>query len=234
VNEFISGLEILLRPGNETSAPPTRCPWGHDLRIGGCSSGWETSYRTTLLHCRACTALPDAGRRAGTWALVDPSTAAQVTEGKVKGSGLHLVAVRPAVEAGPGVIQLRQGEVLYGSAEVLLCRICRRAILSWVEVAQQWRRRGAGWVLVAAAAARGTGYSWSTTPFDIDPGTVAFWATIAIDLGDPVPRPCSHIVASGWSHPAMTEEGLEPWRAQPQHRSLAQHLHAQADMDGRG
>lgn len=214
MNEFISGLEILLRPGKETQAP-TRCPWGHDLRIGGCSSGWESSYKTSVLTCRACGALPSVAGWAGMWALVDPSITAQVTEDKVDGTRLQLVAVRPAVDAGPGVIQLRHGSALYGSAEVLLCRICRRAILSWVEVVQQWRRRGAGWVLVAAAAARGAGYSWSTTPFDIDPGTVAFWATVAIDLGDPVPRPCSHMVATGWSHPAMTEEGLEPWRQEP-------------------
>jgi hypothetical protein len=41
--------------------------------------------------------------------------------------------------------------------------------------------------------AHDAGYSWakSTTPFGIDPGTVVFWTTVAIDLGGPVPRACS-------------------------------------------
>ncbi|MEU8416963.1 hypothetical protein AB0C24_29610 [Amycolatopsis japonica] len=75
--------------------------------------------------------------------------------------------------------------------QLSLCAIDRRAILVHIEIEEKHRRRGAGSVLVAAAAARGPRYQWTTLPIDRDPTSIAFWARTGAP-GPAAPHPCTH------------------------------------------
>ncbi|MGY6658696.1 hypothetical protein ACXIZN_41710 [Amycolatopsis sp. TRM77291] len=186
-------LEIPIRPG---AGAPARCPWGHDFAIAGVRQSWSQDYRAPEWLCEACYALPG---RAGTWAMIDPAPARHVTEDQADEYGLRLVLLRPATAAGIGAIQLRLGHTVFGEIRFSLCGIDRRAVLIHVEVEEKHRRRGAGRVLVAAAAARAPRYDWTTLPIGHDPITVAFWARVGA-IGPPSPYPCTH----------QTEQGVVP------------------------
>jgi GNAT superfamily N-acetyltransferase len=124
--------------------------------------------------CWHCESQPDRG---GRWALIDPSTDAQVTEDQVQPRRLQLVVVPPTVRAGVGLIQLRWGATIYGQVELSLCPIDRRGLLLGLYVEPRHRRRDAGRVLVHAASERGAGFNWSANPPD-EPGAAAFWTRI--------------------------------------------------------
>ncbi|WP_410663463.1 hypothetical protein [Amycolatopsis sp. lyj-84] len=184
-NRHWRSLEVPIRPGTGT---PTLCPWGHDLAVAGVRQSWSQDYLTPEWLCEACNALPGRG---GVWALVDPSPSRHVSEDQVDEYGLHLVLRRPPTPAGIGSIQLRLGCTTFGEVQLSLCSIDRRAILVHVDIEEKHRRRGAGSVLVAAAAARGSRYEWTTLPIDRDPTSVAFWARTGAP-GPAAPRPCTH------------------------------------------
>ncbi|ANN21085.1 hypothetical protein SD37_39555 [Amycolatopsis orientalis] len=178
-------LEIPIRPGAGT---PTHCPWGHNLAVGGVRQSWSQDYRASEWLCEACHALPSRG---GLWARIDPRPARHVTEDQVDEYGLRLVLLRPLTPAGIGSIQLRLGHTTFGEVQLSLCSIDRRAILVHVDIEEKHRRRGAGSVLVAAAAARGPRYQWTTLPIDRDPTSIAFWARTGAP-GPAAPHPCTH------------------------------------------
>jgi GNAT superfamily N-acetyltransferase len=141
--------------------------------------------------CWRCENQPGHG---GRWALIDPSTAAQVTADQVQPRRLQLVVVPPAVRAGVGLIQLRWGATIYGQVELALCAVDRRGVLLGLHVEPRHRRRGVGRVLARAAAARDGGFSWSANP-PHEPDAAAFWAKVG------APRApaslCSHQEAAG-------------------------------------
>ncbi|UMP00033.1 hypothetical protein [Amycolatopsis sp. EV170708-02-1] len=106
--------------------------------------------------------------------MIDPAAAPDVTEEQADEYGLRLVLMRPVTAAGIGAIQLHLRRTIFGEIRFSLCGIDRRAILVHIEVEKKHRRRGAGRVLVAAAAARAPRYDWTTLPIGQDPMTVAF------------------------------------------------------------
>uniref|UniRef100_UPI003F492746 hypothetical protein n=1 Tax=Amycolatopsis sp. CA-290885 TaxID=3239925 RepID=UPI003F492746 len=184
-----------LRPGTEV---PARCPeGGHRLGVRGPNNGWSHLLNQHEYMCPICR---DLGSTRWSWALVDP--AKQCTRATVPQFGLAIVQVPPARPAEAGHLQLvlangsAHPEVL-GTATLVLCSIDRRAVLQAVEVPEQRRRRGVGRVLVAAAAALGTGYAWSMRPVPARDLTArAFWARVG-PAWDCPPQYCSHQLARG-------------------------------------
>ncbi|GAB3167400.1 hypothetical protein GCM10027258_92690 [Amycolatopsis stemonae] len=178
------------RPVTGPQHLPRRCPAGHRLGPGQLQETPNQDYNLRELVCLHCANRPDSGR----WALIDPSTDAQVTEDQVQPRSLQLVVVPPAVRAGIGLIQLRWGATIYGQVELSLCPVDRRGLLLGLHVEPRHRRRGVGRVLARAAAARGAGFSWSANPAE-EPDVAAFWARVG---APPAPaNPCSHQEDSG-------------------------------------
>ncbi|SDU53381.1 Acetyltransferase (GNAT) family protein [Amycolatopsis keratiniphila] len=180
-------LEVPIRPG---SGAPKRCPWGHELAVGGVRQGWSQDYRAPEWLCEACHALTGVG---GVWAMIDTAVERQVMESGVDEYGLRLVVLPPPVSAGIGAIQLRLGHTVFGEVSLSLCPVDRRAILCHVEVEEKHRRRGAGRVLVHAAMQRAAKFQWSMLPIGRDPVAVAFWARVGA-VGPASPHPCTHQV----------------------------------------
>ncbi|MFI9452578.1 GNAT family N-acetyltransferase [Amycolatopsis sp. NPDC052450] len=183
-------LEVPIRPGSEA---PKRCPWGHDLAVGGVRQSWSQDYQAPEWLCEACHALTGDG---GIWAVIDTAVERQVIETDVDEYGLRLVVLPPPVSAGIGVIQLRLGHTVFGEVHLSLCPVDRRAILCHVEVEEKHRRRGAGRVLVNAALKRGTKFSWTMLPIKRDPVAVAFWARVGA-VGTASLHPCTHQLKQG-------------------------------------
>jgi len=165
----------------------SRCPRGHVLALGGRSGGYDHDYRATVLRCAIC-GHDDIG--AGTWALIDPT--AQVPESAATGQGMELVVFPPPVRAGVGRIELRlRGHVL-GDIDLTLCGVDRRGVIEHVRVDPPRRRLGYSRLLVAAARARGVGFTWTTTKVQDTFEARAFWARIGWPgVGEPFY--CSHM-----------------------------------------
>lgn len=186
-NEF--GSLIPVRP--HTGTNPARCPWGHDLAIGGRTGGYSHFYDLHDHHCRACRA---AGRP-GAWATIDP--ARQATPDTATGDGLELVAIPPAQRAGVGQIEIHLRRAVLGDIDLSLCRVEQRAVIEHIRVDETYRRYGFGRVLVAAALARAPRYHWSSTEITTDHAR-AFWAAVAPPIALGEPHWCSHmLIAAG-------------------------------------
>lgn len=180
---------IPVRPGSGND--PTRCPWGHDLAIGGCIGSYSHFYYLSEYHCQAC----KASGRDGRWALIDPTR--QATPDTASNSGLTLVATPPPQRAGVGRIQIRLDRSVLGDIDLSLCPVEQRAVIEHVRVDEQYRRHGFGRVLVAAALARAPHYTWSTTAVTNEHAR-AFWAAVAPPIAIGEPHWCSHMrIAAG-------------------------------------
>jgi len=82
------------------SRPGARCPWGHELALGGVRHSWNQDYGTAEYLCEACHGLPDRG---GRWALLDVAPRHQVLEDQVEEeSRLQLVVTRRRSATAPG------------------------------------------------------------------------------------------------------------------------------------
>ncbi|UJW36889.1 hypothetical protein L3Q67_45300 (plasmid) [Saccharothrix sp. AJ9571] len=183
-----------LRPGTEV---PARCPAGHQLGVAGPNNGWSHLLRRHEYCCDLCREL---GSTRWSWCPVDVTE--QHTQEAAPHTGLALVQVPPPRWAGSGQLRLQLGEgtgtpAVLGTATLALCSVDRRAVLQAVEVNERWRRRGVGRVLLAAAAALGTGYSWSTRPIPRDLAARAFWARVGPADWPAPPAYCSHQLARG-------------------------------------
>lgn len=182
--EFGRAVPVRVATGDGSARVPDRCLRGHYLSISGAGNGWSHFYDLPDVTCRVCAALGDP---AATWCLIDP--ARQFAAPSVPERGLVLAVVPPVERGGAGRIELHLNGQGVGEVRLAACGLCRRAVITWVDIAVTHRRLGYGHVLVAAALARAprARYRWSTTAL---PGTVearAFWASTGFpgDVGDP-------------------------------------------------
>ncbi|WP_326567407.1 GNAT family N-acetyltransferase [Amycolatopsis rhabdoformis] len=109
---------------------------------------------------------------------------------------VRLVARRPPVRGGVGRIELSIRDVVVGYVAVQLCGVDLRGVLVHVAVADGFRRRGIGGLMLDAAFARGVGYAWSTAPGRFDDVEVkAFRASLDLPVPVQVGEPfyCSHM-----------------------------------------
>lgn len=175
-----------------TKLTPYHCPWGHDMRIGGCNGSYSHFLATQTYSCDACRL---AGRRDNGWVPIDPTC--QHPADAAPDAGIALVVVPPPQRAAVGQIQARINGVTIGDIDVSLCSVEERAVIEQVRVDDGFRRYGFGSLLVAAALARAPRYAWSTTTVT-SPEARAFWAAVGepTNIGDP--QWCSHMrVAAG-------------------------------------
>ncbi|WP_091508231.1 GNAT family N-acetyltransferase [Amycolatopsis sacchari] len=163
-----------------------RCPWGHDLAIGGCTSSYSHLYDLPVTYCAACR----TARRRGAWAELDP--AEQTTNQTAPQQGLALIAVPPSRRAGIGRIEVRLDRERLGYVGLALCSVERRAVIEEVEVGEPYRRHGFGRLLIAAAVARAPLYHWSTAAVPDGPAR-AFLAAVAPPAAIGEPFRCSHM-----------------------------------------
>lgn len=175
---------------------PRRCLVGHELAPQQVWVGWHHVLRLPLLTCRRCWEHGDRGR--AEWCLADPTH--QQHGEQTEPLGLQLVAVPPPVAAAPGRIEVRLDGRVVTDLDVALCGICRRGVVEHVRTDPAFRRRGLAWTAVAAARARGAGYSWSTTAVS-DSDAREFWEAIgfAADAELGRARYCEHMRAA-WDH----------------------------------
>lgn len=164
------------------------CLRGHDLTIGGSTSGWSHRYRLDTQSCSVCWALRD---ERASWCLADP--ARQYTVDNAPSGGLVLVRIPPDVRGGVGQLQLRMDSVPLADLDLAVCGPCRRAVLEHVRVDEPHRRRGYGRLLVSAALslAPADRYRWSTTKVATNPVARAFWAGIAWPGEPDLPEYCT-------------------------------------------
>lgn len=176
------GREVPVRPAPGGGVPP-RCLRGHDLTIARLTNSYHQRYQLDEITCDVCSALHDERR---SWCLVDPARQHPAEDAPRR--GLVLVRIPPTVRGGVGQMQLRIDGQAHADLDLAVCRPCRRAVLEQVRVDEGRRRRGYGWVLVAAALtlAPPSDYEWSTTRVT---GTIAraFWARVPFPgtLGTP-------------------------------------------------
>jgi ribosomal protein S18 acetylase RimI-like enzyme len=219
VFDDVRGWEKAL-PMRPAAPDPDVCLRGHRLAEGGARHGYSQEFKAATILCTVCEALRAPG---ATWALIDTSLKAQVPAAEHDPIHMQVLVVAPPTPAGIGAIELRQGRTCYGRVELMLCRPCRRCVLTGLHVAAEHRRRGVGWVLADAALVRSAGYDRSMVPPGDDPVAAAFWARVGYFGGavPAVPRPCSDQLAAGWSHPAVPETGIDVHRGPRTRRSRA-------------
>jgi len=142
VFETVPPEDVVMRPSRSPTAGD-RCPWGCDLSVAGSTTGYSHWYGAMSHVCTACR---DAGGpEAGEWITINPDVAHQRRPDEVDGLKITLVVLPPAVSAGTGQIQLIHQGTVYGYVDLSLCpRGCRRAVVCHIEVAVEYRRRGAG------------------------------------------------------------------------------------------
>jgi GNAT superfamily N-acetyltransferase len=166
------------------------CLNGHQLDRAGRNCGFDHGYWLSAVTCNLCLELelPRA-----TWDEIDHlrlGNEAPPTQTK-----LLLDIARPPVRAGVGQIVAKLDGVPIADVDLRMCPVDERGVIEHVRVDEQFLRRGLGTVLVAAALARGPGYTWSTTAVDKAVAARAFWATFrpAVPLAIGEPFYCSHM-----------------------------------------
>ncbi|MBE1580416.1 hypothetical protein ACFORH_43375 [Amycolatopsis roodepoortensis] len=198
--------DLIMRPSRSPTAGE-RCPWGCVLSVAGVSAGYSHWYRTSSFVCHACerAGVPGAGK----WITVNPDVTFQRRPDEVDGLRITLVTLPPENPAGVGQIQLIHLSEVYGYIALSLCPLgCRRAVVQYLEVAVERRRRGVGRVLVAAARARCERFMTTTAPVPADDPVAARFCAQAGLIGPPQPRPCRHqadagIAGEGWEMDAF-------------------------------
>ncbi|MDT8913465.1 GNAT family N-acetyltransferase [Amycolatopsis sp. PS_44_ISF1] len=112
---------------------------------------------------------------------------------------VELVAHPPDRPAGVGYLALQIHGRAVADIDLQLCQLDHIGVIEQVSVDLGYRRRGLATVLVAAALARGPGFSWSTTAIDATVAARAFWASL--DTAEPLqfgqPRYCNHMTGDG-------------------------------------
>ncbi len=193
--------DLVIRPSRSPTAGE-RCPWGCDLAVAGVAAGYSHWFGASSFVCEACRAT--GGPDAGAWITINPGVEHQKRPHEVNGLKISLVVLPPEIPAGTGQIQLVHQSQVLGYVALSLCpEGCGRAVVQHLEVATEWRRRGVGRVLVAAARARCERAAITTTaPLPPDPVSTRFWSQVGL-LGPPTPRPCRHqldagILGEGW------------------------------------
>jgi hypothetical protein len=167
---------------------PARCPRGHNLAIGGRTGGYDHGHRAKTLLCDVCRG-DDQNPGVGEWALIDPAD--QVNPDAARRAGTELVAHPPPVRAGVGRIEVHHDGHIVGDVDLMLCGVDERGVIEHIRV--ETRRLGYGRLLVAAARARGYGYTWSTTTIDRTFEARAFWSRVGWPgVGEPFY--CSHML----------------------------------------
>jgi GNAT superfamily N-acetyltransferase len=180
------GSVIRVWPSSHNYAPD-RCPRGHLLAIGGRNGGFDHYHRAATLSCSIC----QHAECGGQWALIDPTE--QITEAAASSDGTELVAYPPLVRAGVGRIALRVAHHFVGDVHLMVCAADKLGVVEDVQVDPEHWRMGYSRLLVAAARARGKGYSWSTTKLGETFEARAFWSRVAWP-GVGEPKYCGHML----------------------------------------
>lgn len=142
------------------------CLRGHNLAIAGVRSSYHHWYALTEITCRVCHSLHDP---LASWCLVNPTR--QHSLDTAPHTGLALVRIPPATRGGIRQLRLWVDGVARADIDVAICGPCKRGVVEHVRTDEQYRRRGYGRVLVAAALslAPPADYRWSTTKVADDP-----------------------------------------------------------------
>lgn len=175
------------------AADHTHCLHGHLLALAGINHSHSHAFARTESTCNLCWTLR---LEPHTWVDIDVTRLTSPSDPRAS-DGLVLVARPPVARTDVGRIEMRLQRIPIGVVAVQLCGADQRGVLHHVEVKDEYRRRGIGSVLVAAAMKLGSGYSWSTTKINGSPEVRAFCASIdsvtSIHLDEPLY--CSHMRA---------------------------------------
>jgi GNAT superfamily N-acetyltransferase len=166
------------------------CLNGHTLARAGVNCSFDHGYWLSSVTCLLCLELRLPRT---TWDEVDHLRLG--AEHPPTHAKLLLDIVRPPMRAGVGQIVATLDGAPIADIDLRMCPVDERGVIEHIRVDDQYRRRGLGTVLVAAALARGSAYRWSTTAVDKAVAARAFWASLRLaaplQIGEPFY--CSHM-----------------------------------------